>query len=153
LIGRPALAGDRLRDHRCRGLRVGRRRRPLNIDPRGAARPGADPAPVVPRHPAHSLRRHARRALCPEALTRYYAYDRDTQAVEKLWDTRPQLLAYTLAPKQAVVIKARDGRRRSLEFPISGKTAVLHAGLAALIARESARRHRGRRCWAARQGD
>jgi dipeptidyl aminopeptidase/acylaminoacyl peptidase len=44
-----------------------------------------------------------------DAPDRYVLYDRDTEAVTLLWSTQPALASATLARKQVVSIKARDG--------------------------------------------
>lgn len=40
----------------------------------------------------------------------YYAYDRTTKQMTKLFAERPELEPYTLAPKKGVVIRSRDGQ-------------------------------------------
>lgn len=48
-------------------------------------------------------------ASASDAPTAYYSYDRDAKKLTPLFTDNPALAKYKLAPKKAVVIKARDG--------------------------------------------
>ena len=44
-----------------------------------------------------------------DALASYYAFDRKTKKLTKMFDSNPDILRFARAPKKALVIKARDG--------------------------------------------
>jgi dipeptidyl aminopeptidase/acylaminoacyl peptidase len=48
-------------------------------------------------------------ASASDAPTAYFAYDRDARKLTPLFTDNPALARYRLAPKKAVIIKARDG--------------------------------------------